>query len=96
MRRRGIKDEEMRNKWIALGGYVFVAVVSVIAALRMEENIIKVLLALSALMSLILAVSRIVSSKRMEEKIRKLEEEKQDKIVYASEDTCGSMVDELV
>ena len=86
----------MRNKWIVLGGYVFVAVVSVIAALRMEENVIKVLLVLSALLSLVLAVLRIVSSKRMEEKIRKLEEEKQDKIVYASEDTCRSIIDELV
>ena len=96
MHRRGIKNEDMRNKWIVLGGYVFVAVVSVIAALRMEENVIKVLLVLSALLSLVLAVLRIVSSKRMEEKIRKLEEEKQDKIVYASEDTCRSIIDELV
>ena len=96
MHRRGLKNEDMRYRRIALVGYVFVAVVSVIAALRMEENVIKVLLVLSALVSLVLAFSRIVSSKRMEEKIRKLEEEKQDKLVFASEETCRSMIDELV
>lgn len=84
------------NKWIALVGYVFVTVVSVIAALRMEENVIKVLLILSALVSLVLAVSRIVSSRRMAKRIQKLEEEKQDKLVFASEETCKSIIDELL
>lgn len=84
------------NKWIALVGYVFVTVVSMISAFRVEERDIMELLLLSALVSLVLAVSRIVGSKRMEEKIRKLEEEKQDKLVFASEETCRSMIDELV
>lgn len=84
------------NKWIALVGYVFVTVVSMISAFRVEERDIMELLLLSALVSLVLAVSRIVGSKRMEEKIRKLEKEKQDKLVFASEETCRSMIDELV
>lgn len=84
------------NKWIALVGYVFVTVVSMISAFRVEERDIMELLLLSALVSLVLAVSRIVGSKRMEEKIRKLEEEKHDKLVFASEETCRSMIDELV
>ncbi len=84
------------NKWIALVGHMLVTVVSVISAFRVEEEVYKVLLILSAIVSLILAVSRIVSSRRMEEKIKKLEEEKQDKLVFASEETCRSIIDELV
>ncbi len=83
------------NRW-ALVGYVFVAVMSVIAVFCVEGCIIKFLLVLSAVVSLFLAVYSLWSCKRMEEKIKKLEEEKQDKLVFASEETCRSIIDELV
>ena len=42
------------------------------------------------------AISRLRSKKKMEEKILELEVNKQDKLVFASEDTCESIIDELV
>lgn len=81
---------------LALAGSIFVAIVSLIAAFREEETIMKVLLVLSTLVTLAIAVWRIYSKKRTDEEIRKLKEDKQDKLVFASVETCRSIIDELV
>lgn len=77
-------------------GYVFLALVSVAGAFREENVIWRWLLFASAVISLLLAISRLRSKKKMEEKILELEVNKQDKLVFASEDTCESIIDELV
>lgn len=77
-------------------GYVFLALVSVAGAFREENVIWRWLLFVSAVISLLLAISRLRSKKKMEEKILELEENKQDKLVFASEDTSESIIDELV
>ena len=77
-------------------GYAFLALVSEASAFREEDVIWRWLLFASAVISLALAISRLRSKKRMEEKIQELEENKQDKLVFASEDTCESIIDELV
>ena len=82
------------NRWV-LVCYVFVAVISVIAVFDAERCIIKLLLVLSAVVSLFLAVYSLWGCKRMEEKIKNLEKEKQDKLVFASEETFRSIIDEL-
>lgn len=83
------------SNWIIYVGYAFLAFVSVVGAFREEDVIWRWLLFVSAVISLALAISRLRSKKRMEEKILELEENKQDKLVFASEDTCESIIDEL-
>ena len=63
------------NRWLVLGGNFFVMVVSIFSAIRVEEIVMKVFLITSALVSLILAISNIWISKRMDEKIQKLEDD---------------------
>ena len=63
------------NRWLVLGGNFFVMVVSIFSAIRVEEIEMKVLLITSALVSLILAISNIWNSKKMDEKIQKLEDD---------------------
>lgn len=82
------------STWLTLAGSIFVAIVSLIAAFR-EEAIMKVLLVLSTLVTLAMAVWRIYSKKRTDEEIRKLKEDKQDKLVFASEETCRAAADEI-
>lgn len=74
----------------------FVAIVSIIYYFRVEDIIWRVLLIILALVLFILAIYRIWSSWRMAKRIQKLEEEKQDKLVFASEETCKSIIDELL
>ena len=81
--------------WIIYAGYTFLALVSVAGAFREEDVLWRWLLFASAVISLALAISRLRSKRRMEEKILELEENKQDKLVFASEDTCESIIDEL-
>lgn len=81
---------------LVLAGSIFVAVVSLIAAFRDEETIMKVLLVLSTLVTMAIAVWRLFNNKRMNDEIMKLKENKQDKLVFASEETCESIIDELV
>lgn len=59
---------------LSLAGYVFVTVVSVISALSMEDPIGKVLLIVSALVTLVLAFSRLLSAKKMLDRIKWLED----------------------
>lgn len=81
---------------LVLFGSIFVAVVSMIAAFRVEGTIMKVLLALSTLVTLAIAVWRVYCKKRTDAEIKKLKEDKQDKLVFASEETCKAIIDELV
>lgn len=73
------------NRWLVLGGNFFVMVVSIVSAIRVEEIEMKVLLISSALVSLILAISNIWSSKKMDEKIQKLEDD-QFSVTYNEEE----------
>ena len=82
------------STWLTLAGSIFVAIVSLIAAFR-EEAIMKVLLVLSTLVTLAMAVWRIYSKKRTDEEIRKLKEDKQDKLVFFSFETCRAAADEI-
>lgn len=60
--------------WLMLAGHVFVASVSVIGAFRIEGSSWQVLLILSSIVTLVLAITRMQSSKKMAEKIGTLEE----------------------
>ena len=60
--------------WLPLIGYLFVAVVAIIAALRIENMPLMILLFISAIVSLILAITRLLSAKRMGERIKYLED----------------------
>ena len=91
-----VENKETLKCWLLYAACTFVAIVSVVYYFRVQDIIWRVLLIVLAVISFILAIYRIWSSRKMANRIKKLEEEKQDKIVYASEDTCGSMVDELV
>lgn len=60
--------------WLPLIGYLFVAVVAIIAALRIDNLPLMILLIISAIVSLILAITRLLSAKRMGERIKYLED----------------------
>lgn len=60
--------------WLPLIGYLFVAVVAVITALRIDSQLLLVLLITSALISLILAITRVISAKKTGERIKRLED----------------------
>ena len=83
------------STWLVLAGSIFVAVVSLIAAFRVEGLVLKIMIILSTMVTLAIAVWRLYNSKRMNDEITKLKDGKQDKLVFASEETCCSIVDEL-
>ena len=60
--------------WLSLLGYLFVAVIAIIAALQVDNSLLSVLLIISAIISLILAVTRLISAKKTEERIKYLED----------------------
>ena len=60
--------------WLSLSGFVFIACVSIAGAFRIEGTAWRVLLIMSAVVSLILAITRMMKNKRMAKKIQKLEE----------------------
>lgn len=62
------------STWLPLIGHVFVAVVAVIAASQVDNNVLRYLLIISAVVSFVLALTRIVSSRKMNERIKYLEE----------------------
>lgn len=59
--------------FLMLFGYIFIAGVSVIGTFRIEVVFMKILLILSAMVSLVLAVTRLVDSKKTAERIKRLE-----------------------
>ena len=77
---RNIKELININKrmkigdWLSLAGFVFIACVSIAGAFRIEGTVWRVLLIMSAVVSLILAISRMQKNKRMAKKIQTLEE----------------------
>lgn len=60
--------------WLSLIGYVFIAGVAIISALQVTINVLKCLLILSAMVSLVLAVTRFISARKMNARIKYLEE----------------------
>lgn len=60
--------------WLSLIGYVFVAGVSVIAALQVANDVLKCLLIISAVASMALAVTRFISARKMNTRIKYLED----------------------
>ena len=58
---------------LMLVGYIFIAVASVIGTFRIEGLLMKILLILSAMVSLVLAVTRLVDSKKTADRIMRLE-----------------------
>ena len=65
----------MKNgDWLTLAGFVFITGVSIAGAFRIEGTIWRVLLILSAIVSLVLAIARMLKNKRMAKKIKTLEE----------------------
>ena len=73
--------------WLPLIGYLFVAVVAIIAALRIENLPLMILLFISAIVSLILAITRLLSAKRMGERIKYLEDNHLS-LSYNKEEEC--------
>ena len=60
--------------WLSLAGFVFIACVSIAGSFRIEGTAWRVLLIMSAVVSLILAITRMMKNKRMAKKIQTLEE----------------------
>lgn len=90
------KEKNMKlSTWLVLVGSIFVAVVSLIAAFSVEDMVLMALLVLSTLVSLVIAVWEIYYENKMTDEINKLKEDKQDKLVFASKETCESIIDEL-
>lgn len=79
------------NSWLVLAGSIFVAVVSLIAVFK----VVKVLLILSTLVTLAIAVWRLYSNMRLNDEIKKLKEDKQDKLVFASDEICRAAAREI-
>lgn len=86
---------ETSKNWLLYAACAFVAIVSVVYYFRVEDIIWRLLLIVLSVISFLLAIYRIWSSRKMANRIQKLEEEKQDKLVFASEETCRSIIDEL-
>lgn len=61
-------------KILALVGYIFTTVVSLIMAIRVEGMVYKILLISAAVVTFVLAISRMVSAKKLENRIKDLEE----------------------
>lgn len=62
------------SDWLSLAGFIFITGVSVVGAFRIERTVWRVLLIMSAVVSLILAISRMQKNKRMAKKIQTLDE----------------------
>ena len=62
------------KKYLVIAGYLFVSIVSIIMAIRVEGSIYKILLIASTIISLVLAVTRTSTTKKMSERIKTLEE----------------------
>ena len=60
--------------WSPLIGSVFVSMVSILAALQAKNLILQLLLVLSAIVSLILAITHLSSAKKMIARIKDLED----------------------
>ena len=70
-----IIDEKMKTcDWLTLVGFVFIAGASIAGAFRIEGIAWRVLLIMSAVVSLILAITRMLKNKSMAKKIKTLEE----------------------
>lgn len=63
----------LNEQWLQISGYAFISIVSIYSAIRTEELLQKILLVVSTIVSLILAVSRLYSSKKMSARIYELE-----------------------
>ncbi len=66
--------EKGNTCWLALVGYVFFSIVSIFSALQTKQLVLELLLVLSAVVSLILAITRLSSSKKMIARIKDLED----------------------
>ena len=62
------------KSWLTLVAYLFVAITSIFAIFRPEGMIWIIVFVLSAIVSLILAITRLLNNKKMAERIRYLEE----------------------
>lgn len=69
---------------LSLLGYFFVAGVSIWSALQVNSPLAKILLVVSAFVSLVLAVTRLFTTLKMANKIRSLEENQW----YIEPDSC--------
>ena len=63
-----------KKSWLTLVAYLFVAIVSIIAIFRPEGLVWIIVFVLSAIVSLILAITRIRNNKKMADRIQYLEE----------------------
>ena len=61
-------------KTLTLFGYIFTTIVSVIMAIRVDGLPYKILLVAAAMVTFVLAISRMVSAKKLENRIKDLEE----------------------
>lgn len=80
----------MASLLLPLLGYIFVALSAIITAICINSQSLSVLLILSAIVSLILAITRLVSAKKTEERIKYLEKN-QLSVSYNAEDETLSL-----
>lgn len=62
------------KQMLTLLGYLFVFLVSIVAAIKAEGVIFKVILSLSSIISLILAIDRIMSFSQLMNRVQEIEE----------------------
>lgn len=62
------------RKWLPLIGYMYVSVVAFISALHVDNDMLMIMLIISAVVSLALALTRLISSRKMAARIKHLEE----------------------
>ena len=62
------------KRWLPYIGYLFVSVISIIGAFRIDNLYLRILLIVSALVSLVLGVSRLNSSNSIVKRVKELED----------------------
>lgn len=70
-------------------GYLFVAGISVFMACVTQEVLFKTLLIVSSAVSLTLAISRLISSIRMEERVKELEH---NQLTFVPDEDCTHLL----
>lgn len=58
----------------SIAGYLFVFAISIISAISIEQPLWRVLLIVSALVTLVLAVTRLISAKKLGKRVKYLED----------------------
>lgn len=73
----------------SIAGYLFVFAIAIISAISIEQPLWRVLLIVSAIVTLVLAVTRLISAKKLGKRVKYLEDN-QLSMSYNKEEECLS------